>query len=344
MVNLLVNDQFPDNHIQNNRITVQTLTRVDRATGYVQTYTRTRRYSNGEHKWGEWTTNKSNGVGAGSSIVVDNDINTESTNPVQNKAIAQALEDAVARGRELAKRDLYITAGALYNDTDEVIERTAFWGEKVQHLPKHYYLNGLGDITEGQIAKIYAVKETLSLMQMGVTANRYYQYAWGAAYNDVRTFFPLDISYLGRRIEQRFFTNPYYAFAGHKAEVLQWTRSPQYSEYGAYITGDTSSAFSQMPNLRCIDAINAGAGGLKVDIFGNCPKLEFFRIKNLKDNIGFWGSPLLNKESVIFMITNSAATTPITITLQTDVYARLSIDEDIIATLETKPMISLVSA
>ena len=58
VVNLLVNDQFPDNHIQNNRITVQTLTRVDKATGDVQTYTRTRRYSNGEHKWGEWTTNK----------------------------------------------------------------------------------------------------------------------------------------------------------------------------------------------------------------------------------------------------------------------------------------------
>ena len=54
VVNLLVNDQFPDNHIQNNRIIVQTLTRVDKATGHVLTYIRTRRYKNGEHKWGEW--------------------------------------------------------------------------------------------------------------------------------------------------------------------------------------------------------------------------------------------------------------------------------------------------
>ena len=68
VVNLLVNDQFPDNHIQNNRITVQTLTRVDRATGDVQTYTRTRRYSNGEHKWGEWVNNeKGNNSSSGSS-------------------------------------------------------------------------------------------------------------------------------------------------------------------------------------------------------------------------------------------------------------------------------------
>lgn len=54
VINLLVNDQFRDNHIQNNRIIVQTLTRVERSTGHVQTYTRTRRYENGEHKWSEW--------------------------------------------------------------------------------------------------------------------------------------------------------------------------------------------------------------------------------------------------------------------------------------------------
>ena len=50
VINLLVNDQFRDNHIQNNRIIVQTLTRVERSTGHVQTYTRSRRYSNGKHK------------------------------------------------------------------------------------------------------------------------------------------------------------------------------------------------------------------------------------------------------------------------------------------------------
>ena len=67
VVNLLVNDQFPNNHIQNNRIIVQTLTRVDRPTGHVLTYTRTRRYNNGEHKWGEWIDNEngSNNSSAG---------------------------------------------------------------------------------------------------------------------------------------------------------------------------------------------------------------------------------------------------------------------------------------
>lgn len=59
VINLLVNDQFRDNHIQNNRIIVQTLTRVERSTGHVQTYTRSRRYSNGKHKWSDWKMSRS---------------------------------------------------------------------------------------------------------------------------------------------------------------------------------------------------------------------------------------------------------------------------------------------
>ena len=341
VVNLLVNDQFPDNHIQNNRITVQTLTRVDRATGYVQTYTRTRRYCNGEHKWGEWTINKSDGVVAGSSIVVDNNINTESTNPVQNKTIAQALKDAVACGRELAKRDLYIAAGALYNDTDEVIKRSAFWGEEVDHLPHHYYLNGLGDITEEQIAKIYAVKDTLSLIQQGANCSRLYQYDFSDNYNDVRTFFPLDISYSGRRIEQKFFIEAFYTFYKHKAEVLQWTRSSRYSYYGAHVSGNCSNMFSYMPNLRCIDILQSG---IDAYAFYGCPKLEYFKIKKLGKNLHLTSSPLINKESLIYTIINSSPTTAITITLHADAYARLIVDEDVIAALESIPLVSLVSA
>ena len=57
IVNLLVKDQITDSNLQNSRIILQTLTRVDRLTGHVYTYIRTRRYSNGEHKWSEWLAN-----------------------------------------------------------------------------------------------------------------------------------------------------------------------------------------------------------------------------------------------------------------------------------------------
>lgn len=55
-VNIVVKDQTRGTNTQNDRIIVQTLTRVDRATGDVLTYTRSRRYSNGEHKWSDWKT------------------------------------------------------------------------------------------------------------------------------------------------------------------------------------------------------------------------------------------------------------------------------------------------
>ena len=54
IVHLVVKDQTRNANNQNDRVVVQTLTRVNRLTGHVLTYTRTRRYENGEHKWGEW--------------------------------------------------------------------------------------------------------------------------------------------------------------------------------------------------------------------------------------------------------------------------------------------------
>ncbi len=54
IVHLVVKDQTRNANNQNDRVVVQTLTRVNRQTGHVLTYTRTRRYENGEHKWSEW--------------------------------------------------------------------------------------------------------------------------------------------------------------------------------------------------------------------------------------------------------------------------------------------------
>ena len=67
IVNLVVKDQIHDANIQNDRIIVQTLTRVDRPTGHVLTYTRTRRFKNGEHKWGEWVNSGIENSGSGGS-------------------------------------------------------------------------------------------------------------------------------------------------------------------------------------------------------------------------------------------------------------------------------------
>lgn len=54
VISIVVKDQSRDANNQNDRVIVQTLTRVERSTGNVLTYTRTRSCRNGEHKWSEW--------------------------------------------------------------------------------------------------------------------------------------------------------------------------------------------------------------------------------------------------------------------------------------------------
>lgn len=338
VINLLVNDQFRDNHIQNNRIIVQTLTRVDRATGEVLTYTRTRRYNNGEHKWGEWVNNdngsNSGGVVTGSSIAVDKNINIESTNPVQNKAIAKALEDAVARGRELAKRDLYIAAGALYNDTDEVIKRTAFWGAEVDHLPHHYYLNGLGDITEDEMNAIYKYKDFILLT---VTTDKMRRYFTDSE-EYIRTFLGVpDSRFLEGKVLDSFSTPVFYI---KNIVNVKWINSQKVGAYTNMFTLKGTNIFYRCPNLKVIERCKISTK----NVISHCNKLEDIEIYGLNVDFVISESPLISKNSLLYMINNSVSTSAITITLHTDAYTRLIGDAEVIAALEAKSMISLVSA
>lgn len=339
VINLLVNDQFRDNHIQNNRIIVQTLTRVDRATGEVLTYTRTRRYNNGEHKWGEWVNNdngsNSGGVVTGSSIAVDKNINIESTNPVQNKAIAKALEDAVARGRELAKRDLYIAAGALYNDTDEVIKRTAFWGEEVDHLPKHYYLNGLGDIGEGEMMKIYQHKDDMTIFLSAKNQGRFFQDDSFAGY---RTLFGFNG---GMRIVDGLVLSGANPFAStNNLEVIKWLAGNKWSMYLNAVALSASGLFFDIGKVRVIDVFTPSVA----ISFNKAYELEYVRLYKLRYNVDIRYSTKISKESVLYMIQNATATSAITITLHQEAYVRLKDDTDILLALTEQTLITLVSA
>lgn len=247
------------------------------------------------------------------------------------------MDVLLAEAEKRALRKLFIAAGAEYNDTDVNKAKTAPWGETVQHLPKHYYLNGLGDITEEQMLKIYDMRETLPMIRASATTERWFQ----GVKADYRTFFP--IKDCSRRIEFTFIKNGYYAFNRCSAEVLKWTLDSGFNYYPAPLTGDSEGIFSNMQNLRFIDSLNA-SGGLKQDIFLNCPKLEYFRIVKLKNNLNFKDSPLLDKECVAYSINKAAPTSTITITLHPDAYARLANDADIVAALEAQPLITLVSA
>ena len=82
---------------------------------------------------------------------------------------SQDFDNRITNAPNLALRMIFCAHGALYNDTSEVIKRIAPWGTEsfvdgqlvitydieIDHLPGHYYLNGIGDITEEEMLEIY---------------------------------------------------------------------------------------------------------------------------------------------------------------------------------------------
>ena len=67
-------------------------------------------------------------------------------------------------------------------------------------------------------------------------------------------------------------------------------------------------------------------------------------IEGMTKNVIFKNSPMIYKDSVLYVIEHEAATEAITITLHASAYARLATDPDIIAALNNHPLVSLASA
>lgn len=216
-------------------------------------------------------------------------------------------------------RDLYISAGAVYN------EQTGY-----------YELNGLTDITEEEMRKIYLLYITNSSQSQHLVT-------WLTFPDDFRTniaprmIYVLDIqnSIIGNRA----------------LEVLVL------SIYGLYIENLTATAHDPFPKLRRVVGdwvyVNNNPSKYNFDYgqpFQNCPLLEEIRMKGINKSHTFAVSPNLSKESVQCMITNAnppsgAAVGSITITLHPTAYARLKDDADIVAALEAKGgIVTLVSA
>lgn len=213
-------------------------------------------------------------------------------------------------------RDLYISAGAKYN------EATGF-----------YELNGLTDITEEQMRVIYKYAGTPQVRA-------------AFAYSKARTNLPMPGMYNGSLYDEMFFNclnletvNLGYRqttamLEGNSVEVLG--RTPfvgcrkLHTIYGMLASYNPSFNWSR--------------------IFSDCDALKEVRIKQLQTSIPLSASPNLSKESVQYMITNAnppsgAAVGSITITLHPTAYARLKDDADIVAALEAKGgIVTLVSA
>ncbi len=230
----------------------------------------------------------------------------------------------------LALRALFVAAGAEYNDTGADKIKTAPWGETVTHKAGHYYLNGLGDITEEQMRTIYAL--TYPAFYSKDLSNAFRQNHSGEY--AFRTNLRSDNSFPNNFIKD--ITSILYTNAS--VEVLKVCRNNEqtspiaisYAFYGA-------SKLKAVIGSLYIERANAGS-------FENCGKLQHIQLSKLNSSILLSQSSLISKESVLYMIQNAAPTTTITITLHPDAYTRLVDDADIVAALEAQPLVTLVSA
>lgn len=242
------------------------------------------------------------------------------------------MDVLLAEAEKRALRKLFIAAGAEYNDTDQVIKKTAFWGEEVDHLPHHYYLNGLGDITEEQMVEIYNIKHYAQMIVTNAANCSRMMQGYGT-----RTIFGVNTD---RFLENKTInTGGAPIFNNDKIEVIKWCNKNTTSYYGKYMKiGE--SIFYGCPSLKVVEICAISNG----DCFINCPNLKYIQIHNLATSLRIGKSPLIDKSSIIYTIQNAKPTSAITITLHANAYARLANDVDIVAALEAQPLITLVSA
>ncbi len=259
------------------------------------------------------------------------DLGAAKTTDIQDGAVtAQKLSADVREKVDNPLRPLFIAAGAEYNDTGADKTKTAPWGETVIHKAGYYYLNGLGDITEEQMMEIYNAGK--------ISQQNYYNY-----YNsNVRT--TLNVLFHGGESAGLSMTG---VFSSCKElEIVSFIKADMYNKQ-IWIR-DLADTFKNCIKLkRIIPIIQSQFMTIQAqlnDSFRNCQSLEVVFIGKLKYSLSFSGSPLLQSESVAYIIQNAAPTSAITITLHPDAYARLADDTDIVAALEAQPLVSLVSA
>lgn len=211
-------------------------------------------------------------------------------------------------------RDLYISAGAKYNE----------W-------TGYYELNGLTDITEEQMRVIY--ENTWGWWLHLPSLN-----GFGSALP--RTNIPCpDYKIIAYALNISM--HSIFAVSGNddNLEVVNLRALYTPTAFDEIKIVNFNWAFQGNKKIREVQGIiNVTEARTDLNIGGN---IETINIKGLKVSVNFYNSQRLSKESVLYMINNSEATTAITIGLNKAVYDVMSNDIDVILALGEKSNIVL---
>lgn len=220
---------------------------------------------------------------------------------------------------------MYELAGARYNNTLVGAPQIGMFGDVIEWKSKHWLLNELGDITTEEMRNIY---------QAGYFANGAGGIGqWFALSEDKRT----NISKFNGVKSSLGMSYSYYS-TKYKTLSLSMTDTIN-------INAMTSTFTSSTELEKILTILNVSYISSQVTTpFARCAALKHVQIKGLKVNMPIGDSPLLSNDSILYMIQNSAATSPIVITLHADAYIRALENDEIEAALAAKPNVSLASA
>ena len=186
-------------------------------------------------------------------------------------------------------RALYVAAGAVYN------RNTGF-----------YELNGLTDITEEEMKVIYVQTNHMDYVENMNDVFSNLNFRTNLGFKQIR------------RVNNQTF-NLKNAFRGNKnLEVLKLGNST--NDNWVMKCSDMQDFVTYCSNLKEI------IGYIECPVVVNflyTPLLEEIRFKNIVRNFGIKDSPLISLESLQYLITNAANTSPITVTVHADVYAKI---------------------
>lgn len=283
---------------------------IDAGNGGASMYTRNGKL-NDTMRWSSWV-----------------DLGAATTADIQDNSItAQKLSSDVREKVNNPLRPLFIAAGAEYNGSSADKTKTAPWGETVTHKAGHYYLNGLGDITEEQMMEIYNAPH-----------NALYEQAYAEMQN-IRTLLFCGCSSsvgLNSCINALFLNCSNLEVIGNNSGFFYFSSS----------VSTIKNLFKRCKKLRIVAVKPFYVNNAMFDssVFSECSSLEYIRLDRLHFSLSLADCSNITKDSVLYIIQKAIPTSAITITLHPDAYARLSNDADIVAALEAQPLVSLVSA
>ena len=222
------------------------------------------------------------------SIGITFDKNNESRYVIRSSDI-QDLTTVL--NTQQGNRALYVAAGAVYN------RNTGF-----------YELNGLTDITEEEMKVIYAQTNGMDYVENMREVFSALKFRTNLGFNVIR-----------RGTGHNF--NLRDAFRGNSnLEVLRLGNDNNDNWYLECneITNFTYNCFKLKKIIGYIQYVSI----VDINIVGNY-LLEEIRFKNIKANLMIKDSPLISLESLQYLITKAANTSPITVTVHADVYAKI---------------------